>query len=216
MKSSSKKSLLAVGITGGIGTGKTEVCNIFASLGARIIYADEVAKRLIETNPTIRKNIERQFGTTLFLQDGSFDRKQMAKLVFNDDSARETLNAIVHPFTLKKINEEIEEAKTTKRSPLLMVEAALLYEAKGDRMFDYMIVVDAEEERQVERVMKRDESSKDEVLKRIRSQMPNKEKAEKADFVIQNNGTRATLEQSCAFLFSLLTKISATDISENE
>lgn len=216
MKSGQTKSPLAVGITGGIGTGKTEVCKIFSSLGAGIIYADEVAKKLIETDPIIRKNIERQFGKTLFGSDGTFDRKQMAKLVFNDSRALDTLNAIVHPFALKKIDEEIEEAKENKHHPLIMVEAALLYEAKADRMFDYMIVVDAEENQQIERVMKRDHSSRDEVMQRVTSQMPNKEKTEKADFVIQNNGDRKTLELNCRFLFSLLTKMSLTSVPEEE
>lgn len=198
---------LAVGITGGIGTGKTEVCKLFASLGAHVKYADEIAKTLIETDPSIRKNIEKQFNTVLFHSDGTFDRKQMAKLIFNDSTSKEKLDAIVHPHVLRKIKQEIDTVKKTKKHQVFMIEAALLYEAKAEGLFDYMIVVDAEEEHQIERVMKRDGSTGDEVHQRIRSQMRNNEKVERADFVIANTGEKKLLEEKCRFLFSLFVSI---------
>src|SRR6266852_559548 len=98
---------LAIGITGGIASGKSEVCRIFATLGAKVLHADSIAKEIIATNPQIEKNIRRIFGAKAFLPDGSLERKRVARMIFTDDEMKADLNAVVHPSTLERIQSEI-------------------------------------------------------------------------------------------------------------
>ena len=202
---------LAVGVTGGIGSGKTEVCKIFAALGAKTLSADDIAKEIVASDPGIRKKIANEFGPKSFLEDGTLDRKQMAARVFSDPKLKERLEAILHPPTLKKIENEIRSEKKSNRYPLVVVEAALLFESGADRMLDYVIVVDTPEETAIKRVMKRDATSDAEVRRRIQSQMPVVEKSDKADFVIHNSGDFKLLERNCKFLFSLLATLRLTE-----
>ena len=192
---------LAFGITGGIGSGKSEACKIFARLGAALLYADNLAKEIIDTNPAVKRRIQKVFGDDVYLHDGTLDRKRMAKLVFQDEKVKEQLNAIVHPVVLDHIRDTIKKTKSENKIRILIVEAALIFEAKADAMFDYVIVVDAPEEERINRVMIRDNISRTEVLGRIRAQMNTQDKVAKADFVIQNGGDKTTLEKNCQFLF---------------
>lgn len=199
---------LAVGITGGIGSGKTEVCKIFERFGAKILYSDLVAKTIADTNETVRSRIKKEFGGESYLPDGTLDRQRMAKLVFQDEQLKEKLNAIIHPVVLEHIKKEIHQAKSEHAVPLFCVEAALIFEAKAEKMFDYLVVVDVPEELRIERIMKRDSISRTEVEQRINAQLQAKEKTSKADFVIYNTGDIKVLEHNCAFVFNLLTILS--------
>jgi len=202
------KRTIAVGITGGIGSGKTEVCRIFERLGAKVLYADVLARDITNTIETVRVRIKKEFGNESYLPDGTLDRKRMAALVFQNQQLKEKLDAIIHPFVLDRIEKEIVLTKSENVVPVLCVEAALLYEAKAETMFDYVIVVDAPTEQRIERIMKRDSLTRAEVLHRISSQMLAKEKTSRADFIIQNVGSFMLLEQSCEFIFKLLTILS--------
>jgi dephospho-CoA kinase len=195
---------LAVGITGGIGSGKTEACHAFESLDVRVLYADLVARDLIDSHPEIKKKLQRALGTHIYGADGRLDRKEVAKLVFHDPLLHARMNDIVHPFVLAETEREIRAAKERASSPIIMTEAALIFESGADRMLDYVIVIDAEEELRIERVMKRDRISRAEVLERVRAQMPAREKVDRADFVIVNNADAASLKERCRFLYRLL------------
>ena len=111
MKKNTIHNPLAIGITGGIGSGKSEVCKIFSSHGASVLYADVIARELIDTDPLIKKRIQRAFGADIYLPDGTLNRKQMARLAFSDDSLKEKLNAIVHPSVLEYLESKIKQFK---------------------------------------------------------------------------------------------------------
>ena len=195
---------LAVGITGGIGSGKTEVAKIFSSRGASVLYADAIARDLINTSAEIKKRIRKDFGEAAFDAQGNLNRKHIAKLVFCDPALKEALDRIVHPFVLGEIEKEIARFKDRHDGEIIAVEAALLYEAGAEGLFDYMIVVDADEELRIARLMKRDGSNRQEILQRMKAQMPAKEKAERSDFVIANKGGLKALEENCRFVYSII------------
>ena len=201
---------LAVGITGGIGSGKTEVARIFRSLGARVLYADIIARDLINTRAEIKKKIRKDFGEAAFNPDGTLNRKHIAKLVFCNSTLKETLDHIVHPYVLWEIEEEIARFKERGDEQIIAVEAALHYESGAERLFDYMIVVDAGEGERIERLMKRDAISRSEIVQRMKSQMSSKEKAERSDFVIRNRGDLKTLEENCRIVYTILLTVATT------
>ena len=195
---------LAVAITGGIGSGKTEAARIFGSLGVKVLYADQLAAHLVDSQPEIRRRIRREFGERVLSPDGMLNRKVMAQLIFKDSRLKEKLDAIVHPPVLEAIEREIEKFKRSGAGAILMVEAALIFEARADVLFDYVTVVDAPEKERISRIMKRDVLSRAEAVYRIRSQIPAESKVAEADFVIRNAGDRKLLERSCRFLHRLL------------
>jgi len=197
---------LSVGITGGIGSGKTEACRIFESLGAAVFSADLIARELIDKNDAIRKKISKTFGSELYTPAG-LDRKRMAQLVFRDESLQEELNAIVHPAVLLEMERLIKEAKARRSGPLIVIEAALIFESGAERMLDFVIAVDAPADLRTARVMARDKSSRVEAHRRIRSQTPSPTINRKADFVIRNTAGLDELERKCSFLYALLCRI---------
>jgi dephospho-CoA kinase len=204
---------LAVGVTGGIGSGKSEVCHIFESLGARVIDADLNARALVDHDPDIQQRIKRSFGQDVYRTDGTLDRNRMAMIVFNDENARRTLEAIVHPRVLQAIAQDIDREKHDRRFPIVCVEAALLFEAAAEKMFDYMIVVDANETIRFKRLQNRDGGSEESILARMSAQLPVQEKKAKADFVIQNDDDVDSLRTRCEFVFRLLITLSKTSAS---
>ncbi|MBI1805364.1 MAG: dephospho-CoA kinase [Ignavibacteriae bacterium] len=201
---------LAIGVTGGIGGGKTTVVGIFASIGGHVLYADQMAQKIVNTDDTVRRRIKRQFGDHVYSMNGTLDRKQMARFVFTDPLALDTLNEIVHPSVLRSLEKEIISFKQKEQNCLLFVEAALLFEVEADTMFDYMIVVDAEEEERIRRVMSRDKSARSDVLQRVKTQMPVSEKMARADFVIHNTQDMKVLKEKCRFIYKLLHAIART------
>lgn len=205
---------LAVGVTGGIGSGKSEVCAVFSSLGAIVYSADTLAKQLLDTDPQIQMRVKKSFGAHLYKEDGKLDRKALARLTFSDDTLLARLNAIVHPKMTDVLQRIIENEKRLHTHNLILVEAALIYEAGIEQMFDYVIVVDAGESERLERVVRRDASTRADILQRMKAQHSPEEKAERADFVLRNTGTLADLRAKCEFLFSLLSRMSAMTASE--
>lgn len=201
---------LSVGVTGGIGSGKSHVCSTLATLGATSISADLIARELLDTDPQIKAQVCKTFGPAVYGSEGTLDRKLIAKLIFQDPSRRETLEALVHPATLIAIASEIGRIRREAPVPLIAVEAALIFEARADEMFDYIIVVDSPEEDRIARVMARDKTSRLDVVERMEAQMPAEEKVRKADFVLKNTAGLAALEQNTRFLYTLLLKIAQT------
>jgi dephospho-CoA kinase len=199
-----KRSIISVGLTGGIGSGKTTAAKIFEECGAAVIYADLVARDLIDKDKTIRQQIIKVFGTESYLQDGHLDRAGMANRIFNNRKLQKILNDIVHPAAIREINRIIEDKRSEGRYKIVIVEAALIFEAGIEDDFDYVIVVDAGKDVRIDRMMRRDGKSKIDVNARINSQISNREKKTRADFVLQNDGTRKDLENSTRFLYGLL------------
>ena len=207
---------LAVGVTGGLGSGKSAVCKFFESIGAQVLSADLIARDLMNSQADIRRQLKKTFGEKIYLLDGTIDRKHLAKLAFHENNLHEKLNQIVHPYVLDAIGQEIARQKEAGRSSLLLVEAALIFEAHADELFDYVLVVDADEEVRVRRVMTRDGSHRDEVLARIKAQMPVKDKVTMADFVILNSGGEVALKKKCTFMYDLLVRIAQTESAKTD
>lgn len=183
---------LKVGITGGIGSGKTTICKIFETLGIPVYYADERAKWLMANDVNVKQKILDLLGQEAYFRNGALNRKYISAVVFQDKHKLRLLNEIVHPAVFKDGDDWFRQ-KTGM--PYVLKEAALLVESGGYKQLDKLIVVSAPEELRLQRVMDRDGSKRDEVLKRIINQTSEQKRLEHADFVIQNDGKNSLLNQ---------------------
>jgi len=189
-----------VGITGGIGSGKTTVCRVFEWLGIPVYYADDRAKWLMTHDPALRENITALLGKTAYLDDGSLNRAHIAAIVFQDAEKLEQLNHLVHPA----IHRDGALWHEAQNAPYTLREAALLYESGGFRLMEQMIVVSAPEELRIRRVMARDQLERAAVEARVAKQWPEERKVALADFVIYNDGQTPLLPQILEVHRSLL------------
>lgn len=183
---------LRIGITGGIGSGKTTVCKIFATLQIPIYYADDQAKTLMIEDKDLKKSLIETFGRETYLPTGLINRPYLANIVFNDQLALEKLNAIVHPAVKK---DGIAWAKSHADAPYTLREAALIYESGIDKTLDYVIVVTAPKDLRIQRVMQRDGVDEAAVRARIDKQWPESEKIKRAHFIIHNDGKQSLVKQ---------------------
>lgn len=176
-----------LGVTGGIGSGKTTVCRMLEQLGARVFNADQEGKMLLVDDPTARKAIVDAFGEESYLPGGELNRRYLAEEVFNDEDKLRMINGIVHPRVFRRFIEARERAARDGVS-LLVHEAALIYETGAEKHLDAVAVVDAGREIRIKRVMERDGVSRQDVLARMENQLPPEMLRERADFVIENEG----------------------------
>jgi len=184
---------LRIGITGGIGSGKSLICKVFEVLQVPIYDADTMARKLMNSDAMLIDQIKQEFGTLSYHGDGSLNREYLGKEVFNDPGKLEKLNQLVHPRVAVDSEHWIER---NKAHPYVVREAALLFESGSYKLLDKIIVVTAPENLRVWRVLNRDKAKrKEEVMKIIRSQMPEEEKISRADFVIHNDETELVLPQ---------------------
>lgn len=181
-----------IGITGGIGSGKTTICKIFESLDIPVYYADDRAKALITEDVTLVKNIKNLLGEESYLSDGSYNRKYVANIVFNDAEKLKQLNALVHPAVAK---DTILWQRSQVSVPYTLKEAALIVETGGHHELDFLITVWAPREVRIDRVVRRDNISREAVEARINKQMPEIEKLKIAHFVIINDGKTSLVQQ---------------------
>ena len=200
---------LIIGLTGGIVGGKSTVASMFKNLGAKIVDADKLGHSVILPHKPAWKKITRLFGKGILQNDLTIDRGKLGKIVFTNQTLLKKLNEITHPEIIKLIKKEINLArnKTYNQEKILIIDAALIYEAKMDRLMDKTIVVYINEDEQVKRLIRRNNLSKEEAFQRIKSQMPMKEKVKMADYVIDNsnslNKTREQVEKIWEELMSL-------------
>jgi len=183
--------MLNVGITGGIGVGKTTVCKIFETLDIPVYYSDDRAKRLMTGNRKVKRAIVDLFGKEAYFRNGRLNRKVIGSQVFKDQQRLGALNQIVHPAVFQDAIEWVQR----QRAPYVLQEAALLVESGRYKMFDKLIVVSAPEVVKIQRVQRRDRKSETEVKAIIDKQMPDELKLAKADFVILNDGEQALIPQ---------------------
>ena len=179
--------MILVGLTGGIASGKSTASSIFKELGAYIIDADVLAREVVEPLKPAWKDVVKNFGKGILNKDNSINRKKLAEIVFNNKKKREMLNAIVHPRVLKRAKEIEREIAKKDPEAVIIFDAALLIESGAYKKMDKNIVVYADEDVQVKRLMKRDGLTKDEAIKRIEAQMPLREKVRFADYIIDGN-----------------------------
>lgn len=178
--------MIKVGITGGIGSGKTTVCEIFERLGVPVYYADKQAKYLMETDKALRESIRQLFGDEAFDDENNLNRAFIAGIVFKDEEKLLALNALVHP-AVKADYDSWNAILARKEYPYSLKEAALLVESGSYKDLDKLIVVSAPLEDRIKRVMARDNITAEQVKARIDAQLPESEKVKLADYVIDNN-----------------------------
>ncbi len=191
--------MLKIGLTGGIGSGKTTVSQIFKILGVPVFDADTAAKEAMEHNPVLKEKLITTFGAAVFVEH-KLNRKYLADIVFNDAHQLDVLNALVHPLTIAAAADWF----ATQNSPYVIKEAALIFEAGAGVGLDYIIGVFAPTSLRIKRVMDRDHLSREEVLSRMNRQIDDQIKMKLCDFVIQNNNqallTKQVLELHEKFL----------------
>ncbi|MEL6831383.1 MAG: dephospho-CoA kinase [Bacteroidota bacterium] len=185
-------NVLRVGITGGIGSGKTTTCKLFELMGIPVYYADDRAKWLMQHDKNLIAQLRDAFGDQVYNSEGQLDRAYLAGIVFNDRSQLDILNGIVHPAVRADGIAWDEEHTTT---PYTLREAALLYESGIYQLLDKIITVTAPEALRIERVMQRDNVDEAAVRARIDKQWPEEKKVALADFVIHNDGQQSLIRQ---------------------
>ena len=195
--------MIVVGITGGIGSGKTIVCAVFAQLGIPVYDADTEAKKLYDL-PEVIAEVKNAFGGDYFSASGSLEKKKFAQHVFNDAAALKKINSIIHPFVKKNFR---EWKKQFSEKPYVLKEAAILFESGTDKGCDKIIVVTAPVELRIKRVVDRDRRSRSEVMQIIGRQWTDEEKIKRADFVIENDETKLVLPQILKIHHGILKEI---------
>ncbi|MES2557624.1 MAG: dephospho-CoA kinase [Bacteroidota bacterium] len=181
---------LKVGITGGIGSGKSTVCAVLVAMGYPVYNSDERAKTIMETSPGVREQLITAFGEPTF-ENNQLNRTYLAQAIFNNPSKREQINAIVHPA----VRADFQQWVIAQTSPIVFQESALLIETGGYRLLDYTVLVTAPEELRIQRVVKRDAADETAIRSRINSQLSDEEKRKSADFVITNDEQSLLLPQ---------------------
>ncbi|MFQ6618010.1 MAG: dephospho-CoA kinase [Fidelibacterota bacterium] len=194
--------MLLLGVTGGIGSGKTEVCKIFKKLGAKILDADEIAKNIIDGNPEVKEQIVDYFGKDILNKEGTINKKVLAAKAFSDEESIDVLNSIVHPFVLDELDRWVSEL--SKEYDLIIIDAPLIFESGLDKKLDYTITVQTSLKKRLDRVLKTGKFSREEIMQRMEYQMSEEQKAELADFVINNNSTLEQLENRVKEIYNKL------------
>lgn len=182
--------MLKVGVTGGIGAGKSVVCRVFRTLGIPVFNADDTAKQLMETDPALVTAIQSLFGNNIYI-DGKLDRKKLAAIVFEQPALLLQLNALVHPATIAYGNQWM----AAQTSPYVIKEAAIFFESGSYKEMDVMIGVSAPENIRISRAMRREGMTREKVMQRIASQMDDTEKMSCCDYIIMNDDNTAIIPQ---------------------
>ncbi|MBO9151424.1 dephospho-CoA kinase [Chitinophaga sp. GCM10012297] len=196
-----------IGITGGIGSGKTTVAKIFSLLGIPVYSADDAAKEIMVKDPLLVTQIREHFGDAAYFDDGSLNRKHISNIVFADKEQLELLNSLVHPATIR----DSEAWARQQSSPYVLKEAALMYETESFHHVDKVIVVSAPQALRIQRVMKRDGVDRNAVLARMHKQLDEAIKLKLADYIIYNDEQQMVIPQVLSLHRQLLTFSSQSD-----
>jgi len=199
--------MLKIGITGGIGSGKTTVCKIFEVLGIPVFYADPEAKNIMVKDELLIAGIKETFGEESYFSDGTLNNKHIAGIVFNDEAELKKLNALVHPAVFRGFDNW--EKQIPASTPYTLKEAALLFESGSYKMCDINILVTAPLELKISRVMQRDGISAEQVKARMDKQLSDEEKVKLADYSIINDEKNSIIEQVYTLHKQFLEKVRA-------
>lgn len=183
---------LAIGVTGGIGSGKSTVCRMFEILGAPVFEADKVAKQLLDSHEGIKSGLIRLFGKNIYSAEGTVNREKLAGIIFNDDLYLQNMNNLVHPVVREEFASWLKKKKTL---PYVVLEAAILFEGGFYEMMDFTLLVTAPEAQRIARVMKRDEVTENLVRERMDKQWPDEEKEKRANMVLKNDNNRLLIPE---------------------
>ncbi len=200
--------LTRIGVTGGIGSGKSEVCKTITSFDIPLIQADIIARHLTDSDPSVKKDILALLGSSSYdASTGALDRALVASLIFGDRKKLRALNAIVHPRVLTSVAEELEVIEKRRKSGYVLVEAALMFESGLAKQMDYVLTVAAEDTRRIGRVRKRSDMTEEQFRAVVESQIPVEVSIESSDFVIHNNGTFDELRRKAAFFHTIFSAL---------
>lgn len=201
-----KKKILKIAVTGGAGSGKTSVCNRLKELGVKVISADEMARDAVAPGSKALTKIIRFFGEKVVLSDGTLNRKILRRMITDDDDARLNLERFLHHEITELIQKNIVCAEK-EGCQIVVIEVPLLFELDMKERFDRVVVVGADKELRVKRLMERDQTSRDAAENLINVQMPDEEKVDRADYVVWNESSMEKLVESVDVLFKNLTKV---------
>lgn len=199
----SRLKKLKIGITGGVGSGKTLAAKYFESLGYTVINADKTAKELYKKNLKLKKKLVKEFGKGILDDSGSIDLKGMRRLILSGKNIIKRVNRIVHPFVFR----EMEKAFNSARGKIVFIEAAIMFETGSAKKMDYVILIYANKQNRINRITKRDEVSTSDVKKIMDIQMDERKKLKLADFTVKNNSTPADLKKNIHSLEKILRKL---------
>ncbi len=183
---------IRIGITGGIGSGKSYVCKLLEThFHTPIYYCDDEAKRLNVEHPQIRKELMELVGKEVYNDDGSLNKPVLAQYLFESKQHADQINAIIHP----RLKEDFVQWAERQNSPVAATESAILFESGMDKLVDYTIMVSAPLDIRIERILQRDNTTREKAMQRIGAQMDDNEKCRLADFVIVNDGATPLIPQ---------------------
>ena len=183
-----------IGLTGGIGSGKSTVARIFNMLNVPVYNSDEAGRKITNEDPLVKRSIKNQFGDKLFDHNDNLNREKLSAIVFNDSAALAKLNAIIHPAVAQDFNSWC----ANQSSPYVIKESAILFEHGLDKLLDGVIVVEAPDDLRIKRVMHRNGITEDAIRQRIQQQLPQEELISRADWVIHNNEEQLLIPQVLA------------------
>ena len=183
--------MLKLGITGGIGAGKTVVASFLKAMGVPVYIADDEAKKLTCSSPVIKSELIQSFGEELFAND-TLNKALLASLIFKNKENLNLVNSIIHPEVLSDFNNWV---KKHNDKTLVALESAILFESRFDKNLDLILAVTAPLEERIERIRKRNRLTREEILERITNQLPENEKCGRSDFVVYNNNNKAIIPQ---------------------
>ncbi|MDR3180875.1 MAG: dephospho-CoA kinase [Prevotellaceae bacterium] len=182
--------MVTVGLSGGMGSGKTVVSRIFHALGVPVFYADAVTKELYDTHEELRQTLTGLLGESIY-QNGCLQRKRMASLIFSDENLLQKVNALIHPLVLQRFCQWAQQQQT----PYVVQEAAILFESGANEKMNYTIAVTAPEALRIARIMQRDNLTEQEIKDRLQWQWPDEKRNAKAGFIIVNDDKQPLLPQ---------------------
>ncbi|HEX9421652.1 MAG TPA: dephospho-CoA kinase [Pyrinomonadaceae bacterium] len=200
--------MLRVGLTGSIGVGKSFVSGVLVELGCRVLDADEIAREVVAPGSPALREVVGAFGAEILQSDGTLDRSKLGALVFADPDKRVSLNSILHPYIIAQQDQQLRKWETEEPNGIAVVDAALMIESGGYKRFDKLIVVHCRDEVQVQRVMARNNLSREEAEKRIGAQMSQTEKKKFADYLIDtSDGFEAARTRTSEVYAMMLTEL---------
>ena len=183
---------MLIGITGQIGAGKTTAADILKTMGAVVIDADKIGRKVVETNPKLIQKLAGAFGPQILTPAGNLRRKKTAEIAFSSNKNRNLLNSLVHPFLLRELKKQIKRSLSKKQ--VVVIDAALLLDWKLDNLVDVTLVIGCSQEKRLARLIKRG-LSKSDALARMKSQLPFRDYQKGADRIILNSSTKAAFKR---------------------
>ncbi len=201
------KDPLIIAVTGGIGSGQSTVCKFFEEWGCKVINADLKAKEVIQKDKKLQRELRKTFGGDIFFDNGQLNTKRLAELAFRNELEIQKLNQLVHPRMVESLIEEMEHARFSGKYPMVIIDAALVYEISIEKMFDAVIVVDAPLPLRQQRVKDREGMTRKQFKERVDRQIPLEDKVKWADFVIKNDGTLDELKERSRQVFEKLMRM---------